>query len=235
MIRIAICDDISIHCEIAKDKLISYFEKVQMRVSIDLYTTGRDLLQSNKYYDLLIMDIALKNENGMDIAKQYVYGKHTRVILLSSHQEEMANGYKIKAFRFLVKPINDSLLQEALDSALTELAQEEKLLVFNEKKEYAVFLSDILYVEAAHKKSYVRTIDQLYTCPQGIQQIAATLKSPAFFMPFKSYIVNMQYIRSFHAAEILLCNGERIPLSRLKREDFKKKYQNYIRSKLYDI
>ena len=38
----------------------------------------------------------------------------------------MANGYKVKAFRFLLKPLDDELFSEAMGSALRELASRRK-------------------------------------------------------------------------------------------------------------
>ena len=154
MIRIAICDDIPEPCSIAKDKIPSYFSGQSVTIAIESFFSGSALLRCDVCYDLLIMDIALGDENGLDVAKKYCSGKHTRVILLSSHNEELPNGYKIGAFRFLLKPIDDISLQEALDSAVNTLEQEQAIEVFDEKdRSRFLRLSEIYYIQGAHKKS----------------------------------------------------------------------------------
>ena len=233
MIRIAICDDILTHCRIAEEKISSYFSGKTLACSIDIYLSGSALLESDVSYDLLIMDIALGKENGMDIAKKYSSGRRTRVILLSSHREELPNGYKIGAFRFLIKPIDDGALTEAMDSALAALGQEHRLTCFDENgRECHIYLSEILYIEAGHRKCCVRTTSETYDCFSGIQKISDELGSPDFFQTHKSYIVNMNYIRSFGKQELLLYNGERVPVSRSNRECFRSEYKNYVRRRV---
>ena len=233
MIRIAICDDILTHCRIAKEKINSYFSGRALACSIDIYLSGAALLESGVSYDLLIMDIALGKENGMDIAREYASGRRTRVILLSSHREELPNGYKIGAFRFLIKPIDNEALTEAMDSALDALGQEQWLDCFDEQgNEYRIYLSEILYIEAGHRKCCIRTASDTYDCLSGIQKIFDGIHSPDFFQTHKSYIVNMNCIHSFGKQELLLMNGERIPVSRSNRDRFRNEYKNYVRRRV---
>ena len=235
MIRIAICDDVPEHCSIAKEKITSYFSGKSVTISIDTYFSGSELLRCDVCYDLLIMDIALRDENGMDVAKKYCSGKRTRVILLSSHNEELPNGYKIGAFRFLLKPIDDISLQEALDSAVNALEQEQVIEVFDEKGcSRFLRLSEIYYIQGAHKKSNVFTEMETFTSPVGIQQISAELHSLSFFMPHKSYLINLRYVQSIGDKELVLTSKERIPISRLQRKNFLERYHAYMRSTRYE-
>ena len=230
MIRIAICDDVPEQCEIAREKIQAYFSDKTVQHSITSYLSGAELLASEVSYDLLIMDIALGEENGMDIAKRYCSGRRTRVLLLSSHKEELPNGYKIGAFRFLIKPIDDAALTEAMDSVLAALGAEQRLPCFDDAgREHHIYLSEILYIEAGHRKCCVRTSAESYDCPFRIQQIAESLQSPAFFQCHKSYIVNMRYIGSFQKQMLFLTNGERIPVSRSNQNRFRDRYKDYVR------
>ena len=233
MIRIAICDDILTHCKIAEEKINSYFSGKALACSIDIYSSGAALLESGVSYDLLIMDIALGKENGMDIARKYTSGRRTRVILLSSHREELPNGYKIGAFRFLIKPIDDEVLTEALDSALEALDRDRWLTCLDDNgRECRVYLPEILYIEAGHRKCCVRTVTGTYDCLSGIQKISSELHSPDFFQTHKSYIVNMNYIHAFGKQELLLVGEERIPVSRYNRERFRDAYKNYVKRRV---
>lgn len=40
-------------------------------INIDIYLTGKRLLEVEKKYDILFMDIELKEENGMNVAVEY--------------------------------------------------------------------------------------------------------------------------------------------------------------------
>lgn len=222
------------HCGIAKKEIEAYFSDKSITCSIDIYLTGSALLSSNVNYDLLIMDIALGKENGLQVAKKYTVGKRTRVILLSSHTDELPNGYKIGAFRFLTKPIQKQDLAEALDSVLKSLGQDQWLTCFDQyRREHKIFLPEIFCIEAYHRKCFIRTKDQTYECFSGIQQISQQLRSPAFFQTHRSYIVNMAHIRSIGHQILTLTNGLSVPISRPNVAAFRQKYEDYIRSNHY--
>lgn len=234
MLRIAVCDDLPEHCDIAKEKITDCLSPRKISFSIDTFFSGSDLLSSGTVYDLLFMDIALGNEDGMDVAKTYSQGKRTRIILLTSHKEEMPNGYKIGAFRFLTKPIDEEALKEALDSAIELVGREQWLPCYDtDKREYHIYSSEIFYIEAFHRKCVVCTKDSSYNCFLGIRQIADLLCSPDFFQTHRSYIVNLRHIRCFGQQELELMNRARIPVSRPNVTDCFRKYQTYIRSDHY--
>jgi DNA-binding LytR/AlgR family response regulator len=64
--------------------------------------------------------------------------------------------------------------------------------------------------------AYARLEDILHTLPVG------------FFQCHKSYIVNMSRIRRFQSSDILLKNGERVPVSRARYAETKEAYFNFI-------
>ena len=50
-----------------------------------------------------------------------------------------------------------------------------------------------------------------------------------FYMPHRSYIVNLNYIEKVDKCEIILCNGEKIRVSRLKQKEFQERFYDHIR------
>lgn len=44
----------------------------------------------------------------------------------------------------------------------------------------------------------------------------------------RSYIINMDYIQSIEAGEIITYSGKSFPVSRLLVKDIKERYMNYI-------
>lgn len=235
MIQIAVCDDEALHCEIAKEKIEQCMQKLNVPCRLDLFSSGAALLESKADYDILFMDIELKNEkNGLVIASEYVQTRRTRIILLTSHIEEMPNGYKIHAFRFLTKPIDSGLLTEALENALDEIDSEKRLIVKNETcGQSALYLDDMIYAEAGSKSCCLRTIHDVCTYPHGIEQLKNELDSSHFYQTHRTYIINLRYIKSVDNY-ITMITGEKIPLSRRKKKDFLEIYRNFIRRELYD-
>lgn len=59
------------------------------------------------------------------------------------------------------------------------------------------------------------------------------------YFPFpasgKSYLVNSMWIQNFNLKEITVKTGQHIPVSRDKKEEVKKQYFGYMRSRIYEM
>ncbi len=226
--NIAICDDEKIHCEITHKHIQNYMQTRYLTFNITYFMSAKSLLSSNKKFDILFMDIELGTENGLEATLEYQKQNKCLIILLTSHIEEMPNGYKVKAFRFLVKPIDQILLSEALDSALIEINNRKVLQIYDNEETKIISITDIIYIEAGDKASGIRTSDGFYKCKNIISELEKTLNPLDFYSPHRSYIVNMSYIKEYTKKEIVLLNKERIKISRLKYSNFKLAFQNFI-------
>lgn len=51
----------------------------------------------------------------------------------------------------------------------------------------------------------------------------------------KSYLVNSMWIQNFNLKEITVKTGQHIPVSRDKKEEVKKQYFGYMRSRIYEM
>lgn len=121
MYEIAICDDIPQLCEEVYRLVAEQLGKREIDIRIHTFHSGQALLSSGIVFDILFLDIELEKENGLEVAKEYPYKKETRIIFLTSHAEEMPNGYKVRAFRFLTKPVDVKHFEEALFSAIKDI------------------------------------------------------------------------------------------------------------------
>ena len=68
------------------------------------------------------------------------------VIFLTSYTDHMQDAFKVRAFRYLQKPVREDQLEEALCAAEEELQQQ--YLVLTGEKVFRIKIQDILYLEA---------------------------------------------------------------------------------------
>ena len=231
MYEIGICDDVKEICEEVYKRIAAYFMERDTEIRVHTYTSGQELLNAGITFDILFLDIELERENGLEIAGAYPYKKETRLIFLTSHVEEMPNGYKVRAFRFLIKPIDTQHFEEALLSAVKDLEQDKRYTVSDEEGEHIIRVSEIYYLESQQRSTGVRTKDRFARLGYSIEEMKQELNLLQFYCPHKSYIVNMDYIQTFDKNIVILKNGEKIKVSRGKMKDFKEKFYDYLRSR----
>ncbi|MDD3140916.1 MAG: LytTR family DNA-binding domain-containing protein [Lachnospiraceae bacterium] len=231
MYEIGICDDQIGVCDMIRQRVADFLLKRDVDNRIHIYTTGEALLEEAIIFDILFLDIELINENGLEIAMKYPHKKETRIIFLTSHIEEMPNGYKVRAFRFLTKPINQDHFEEAIQSALADIERDKRFVVVDEQGERIVRASEILYVEAQVRGCGIRTMDTYAKSSISFKKMIEELAMFQFYNSHKSYIVNMDYISKFDRTEVIMKNDEKVKISRLKKNHFTDSFYDYIRSR----
>ena len=120
--RIAVCDDEPSELEDIVQSVKRY--DAHGDFDIENYTDGAvllsDLQLKKKSFDLLLLDIEMPS-NGFQIAQTLTQmEKHPLVIFVTKRHEYAVQGYGI-AFRYLVKPLDESLFAAAMDAVVQEL------------------------------------------------------------------------------------------------------------------
>ena len=89
-----------------------------------------------------------------------------------------------------------------------------------------------------------RTIKKEITCPacgekvdvrMTLNEIEGKLASFDVVRVHKSFLVNYKYVQRLETSELLLSNGERVPVSRNKSREIKDGYLKYMRKVGYTI
>lgn len=67
MFTIAICDDDKSILDSIHKYIKEFASENNLSVSVDLFDSGRELLNSSLKYNIIFLDIILQTENGIDI------------------------------------------------------------------------------------------------------------------------------------------------------------------------
>ncbi len=226
---IAICDDEKIF----REQIISYLLKYNNKFNIFEYYNGYDLLESEKIFDIIFLDIEMDNINGMIVAEKLrERGVSSIIIFLTSHHEYVHDAFKVKAFRFLNKPIDKVKLVESILDAETEILNTEKIIISRKGIINKINITDIVYIEAFGDGTYI--YDKFKNvCESNVQlkEWYERLKLKNFFKIHKSFIVSMLYVK-----KILDCRLEieyydiPLPIARRNITNFKENYLIFVKS-----
>lgn len=142
--NIAVCDDEKIIVDDIAAKLTSQCGDCRI---IKLFS-GEQLLESTFDFDMIFLDIEMSGINGMNTANVLrKMGYNGVIIFLTSQLEYMQEAFKVGAFRYLEKPIDNEKFNEAFSNARYDILN-TKHIVLNEKgQNLCIKLTDIVYID----------------------------------------------------------------------------------------
>jgi DNA-binding LytR/AlgR family response regulator len=124
-------------------------------------------------------------------------------------------GYEARAFRYILKPTNEEALFDVMSKALKEMQEDqENGIRFKEQGEdVKVDLGDILYFEAQNHKINLICSNATHNFYGRIGELEKRLSDKGFVRCQKGYLVNASRIRRIRRTEVLLDNGNTLPMS----------------------
>ncbi len=235
MIKIAICDDE----KNIRSYLMSLIREQNTECEITEYASADEYLSSGVEHDLLFLDIELKGSasgmDGMGMAKCIRNTEHIKqpvIIFVTGYEKYVYDAFDVDAFQYLVKPVNEQKFAEvfsrAQDKVLSEAEQKKKtLLIQCAGANKAIPLDSIYYMESQKHKIVLYTKDGDLEYYAKIGDLEEELQGH-FCRIHKGYLVNLSYVEEYSRTEIILTNGDKLPLSKYKYEDFVKAYLRFI-------
>ncbi len=226
--RIAICDDEEKDLQALKEAVNAF--DLSGAIEVCAFSSATALFSSGlkKPFDIAILDIEMPPPNGYAIAEKLVQGDPSPIIIfLTNSMEYTIRGYGI-AFRYLIKPINQTKLNTALSAAVKEASA--KRFVFSvDGSSHVIRMDDIYYFEVFNHHTILHTMDQAFTFRATLKEIMLELPVGYFGSPHQSYIINFNHVKTSMTKAIHLTNGAIIPVSRRKQQDFDNQFRMYLR------
>ncbi len=110
-----------------------------------------------------------------------------------------------------------------------EVIKDERRSIFVtvSKKVIRIFLDEILYAESSVRKLRLVCKDQVIEYYGKISDLEIQLDGDSFVRCHKSYIVNLEYLRSYDAKSIELIDGTILPISKQRYHDTKERITEF--------
>jgi len=229
-IRIAICDDEKAETAYLKSLVDRWAKNNNVVACVSIFESAESFLFSyadDKAFDILLLDIQMKEINGIELAKRIRAGTENggfsnealQIIFITGFPDFMAEGYDVSALHYLMKPICEEKLYTVLDKAYKNIKSNERTILLNIGSECArIPVSHIIYAEAfAHYVTITTTLEK-YVVKQPIGNIEKML-GDGFVRCHRSYIVGLKYVKRITKTDLVLDDGTTIPLSRRAYND----------------
>lgn len=238
MIRIAVCDDIHEVVTQVNGYLLEYQQLKNQRLDITSFFNAEDLWEHLKgnHCDLIILDIELVKMNGVELGRliRTKLNDHAlNIIYISAMDTYDRQLFDVQPLNFLPKPIDKKKLFDILDLAIQLLDDKNHIFVFKDRDgSHRLRVKEILYFESLAHNFKIVTTSENYEFRASLSDIMSELSNFGFIQVHRSYIVNYDQIKVIKYEEVIMANGDSIPISRNKRKETRETLMKFGGEKL---
>lgn len=243
MIKIAICDDDKNQTTQLETILDSYTKKIGIRVEIDIFFDGKELIHymesQELNYDMIFLDIEMQQVDGMKTA-HWIRERDQMVILMfvTSHTNYAIEAYEVRPFQFIVKPVDEVLVTKYFQQAYDFLLDGDFYFEYKSNKNYLrILMKDIMYFESEKRLIHIHMSDgsvrQYYDKMDAVQNKMKNGKTD-FWRIHKSILVNARYVVRKAYNHVELADGTILQISEERRKELNAHYIKNVAKMLED-
>lgn len=229
ILNIVICDDEFLHRSILKEYLSKILNEEILEYSLTEYNSGEELINNYGKVDLLFLDIQMDELSGMDVARKIrEFDNSVEIIFTTSMIQYVFEAYEVRAYRYLVKPIEYEELKKQVKLCIADCLAKKNVISIDSNKEMLILsIDEILYAEVIRKEVTIYTESKAYTIETSMKSIEKKLLNHNFFRCHHSYLVNLKKINEIKNKSIFI-NDDEIPISRTRYKDLKIRLLNLL-------
>lgn len=237
--RIAFCDDEERCREELSVILDEYIVNNKDRdIIVKEFVSVADLMDevSRKGgFDIYILDIVMPETDGIELGKWLrSMGHGGKIIYLTSSEEYAIDSYSVRAFNYILKPVDKKIMFNVLDEIICDMASKKERNIIIKTKENSVLVNcdNIMYAELCRRVivyhlSDGRDIESVTVRTTFSEAVQELLRDNRFVLCGAGMLVNLQYINMVDTETLNFKNSHKIYLS--------KKVCREVRSAWYDF
>ena len=231
MYNIAICEDDIFQAQSIKKLLLDFERSEGIRLNVEVFHSGELLLEKGyEVYDIIILDIKMKEIDGIETAKRIrKKNNKIKIIFITAIEKYWPEGYKVNAYRYIIKPIDEKSFCKEFKELIEEIDRGREFIIINDGTKIVKILnSDIMYLEIFKRKVIIHSKVGIYNSNLSLKEWKDRLYIHGFASPHNSYLVNMENVKSMDKEKVTLFNDEYVYISQRKYKEFKEKLMRYV-------
>lgn len=219
---------------LALRQIAAYIKKTPLLELVAQFESAIEAINflSDSRVDLMFVDINMPDLSGMDFVKSLI--DPPKVIFTTAYSEYAIEGFKVNAIDYLLKPIGYPDFLKAVDKAKSWFEKDivkpkqintnkDSLFIKSEYKILRIKLDEIKYIEGMREYLQIHTInDKPVMTLLSMKKIEQFLPDDRFMRVHRSFIVNLNQIKTIERNRIVFDNSVYIPISDQYKEAFRK-------------
>lgn len=235
MLKILICDD-EPHVRHQLHKFLTSFLEERSESAEILEFESADALLNHypKQPDLLLLDIRMQGTDGIDAAKRIRdFDPDICIIFITTMFQRAIDGYSVRAFGFIRKPVSVHELRHEISCALTQIKRTrdsgQYFTIHNGGTLQRIAVQNLSYCEVRNHNIFLCFDDRSVVAYRGqMKDLDSQLQNYGFLRCHASFLVNSKKILTITTSDLVLKNGAQIPISQRKRKEFLENLSRYI-------
>lgn len=230
--NIAIIDDSKQVLEQLNTYVQAYFSRHKIFRIVDTYLSGESFLEKwgEIPYDLVFLDIIMQGLSGIEVARKIrEHNSDCLIIFISASREYAIQGFSVRAFDYLLKPLSKETFDHTMSLCHAELKKRIRYIEVKESRiMIKVSLNSILYTDYYNHYIQIHTTDRVIRSYQNFETFSPLLLCfPQFICCYRNCIVNMEQVSSLTQTDFVLENKEHIPILKSQKQMVHQKYMDY--------
>ena len=222
-------DDVDFSSEL-QQYVKKFIERLYTRYEIDIINNNFFNNTLDKTYDIVFLDIDLKEKNGIKIAEKIRENNSNAIIIFVSAMNDMIfDSLIVQPFYFIRKDNFDRDMKITCSLIQNYINKNHRIITFdfNDRKT-SIKLSDIIYLESFLHEITIHTSFDDYKYSSSFNKMMLLINSTNIVRIHKSYVVNLFWVKEIYKEEMILNNGITLKIGKKYRQDVLKKYKEYL-------
>ena len=231
MIRFAIAEDEPLFQQQLKEYLTQYGAESGQELSIAVYGDGAALLEAYRgQFDILLMDIQMKEMDGMTTAKRIRAIDEEAVIVFITNMPQYAiEGYSVGALDYVLKPVTYYAFSQCMERAIKRIRRKDKTYLFINDPQGGrkIDAGELLHVEIHSHSLIYHTKGGDIQSTGSMKEVEDSLAGLPFYRCNKGDLINLAHVDGVKDGDAVI-DGKIVPVSRAKKKAFLDALNRYI-------
>lgn len=215
--------------------LQEYAEKGKLDMMVETFSVSEKFLRAFYVgkYDLIFFDNYIGSGLGIDIARKVrLVDNDVDIVFVSMSAEFAISGFEVGALHYLIKPVAMSELEQVFErrkKKVVSVPKREILIDVTAGQEPVMLpISEIEYIEVLGKTCTIHHDGTKTNTHISLDKMTEQLSAPKFLRTHKSYIVNLDFVKTIGKSSFQMKAGAEIPIGQMYLVSCKQKYMEYL-------
>ena len=230
--RIAIVEDDKKEMKIIVEFLTACLNKMGMRDRFELLTfySGEDFVEhyAPGLFSFILLDIVMGDVSGIDVARHIRDNyDHVAIAFITTSNDYASQSYEVKAHHYLQKPVSEASIIKMMSNVDFMHMKKTRFIELPDKTR--LFISDILYTNRLKHNVTFYLLDGTSKTVRLTQKEVESLliPNPEFIIVGQGAVVNLCYVQGVSKKNLIISNGDVLPIPKRKYTEIKDVYTNY--------